>query len=201
MVTNNIFNLGGTACYHCRMVGITQKNIYIPQVGNVISGLCPLTRECIADFGLKFRRGDCADHVKTEILTSEKAVVPIQVSCTWYMRTYKAVVCLLVKTLCVCVFFPFIPDIKFVGRTSRGHTGGRSHRISHPSSSCKSISPKISLLLLLSFSFNVSLVFLLAEVCKPTRFSSTAYQYSELLFFSCLFYGQLKLYDGSSWRG
>ena len=30
----------------------------------------------------------------------------------------------------VCVFFPFILDIKFVGRTSRGHTGGRSHRIS-----------------------------------------------------------------------
>ena len=24
---------------------------------------------------------------------------------------------------CVCVFFPFILDIKFVGRTSRGHTG------------------------------------------------------------------------------
>ena len=41
--------------------------------------------------------------------------------------------------LCVCVFmyvfFPFILDIKFVGRTSRGHTGGRSHRISHPLSS------------------------------------------------------------------
>ena len=33
--------------------------------------------------------------------------------------------------MCVCmccVFFPFILDIKFVGRTSRGHTGGRSHR-------------------------------------------------------------------------
>ena len=29
---------------------------------------------------------------------------------------------------CVYVFFPFILDIKFVGRTSRGHTGGRSHR-------------------------------------------------------------------------
>ena len=28
----------------------------------------------------------------------------------------------------VCVFFPFILDIKFLGRTSRGHTGGRSHR-------------------------------------------------------------------------
>ena len=36
--------------------------------------------------------------------------------------------------VCVCVFFPFILDIKFVGRTSRGHTGGRSHRISHPPS-------------------------------------------------------------------
>ena len=34
--------------------------------------------------------------------------------------------------LCVCVFFPFILDIKSVGRTSRGHTGGRSHRTSHP---------------------------------------------------------------------
>ena len=36
----------------------------------------------------------------------------------------------------VCVFFPLILDIKFVGRTSRGHTGGRSHRISHPPSFC-----------------------------------------------------------------
>ena len=41
------------------------------------------------------------------------------------------------NTLCVLfVFFPFILDIKFVGRTSRGHTGGRSHRISHPLSFC-----------------------------------------------------------------
>ena len=31
---------------------------------------------------------------------------------------------------------PFILDIKFVVRTSRGHTGGRSHRISHPPSFC-----------------------------------------------------------------
>ena len=36
----------------------------------------------------------------------------------------------------LCVFFPFILDIKFVGRTSRGHTGGRSHRIFHPPSFC-----------------------------------------------------------------
>ena len=38
--------------------------------------------------------------------------------------------------VCVCVFFSFILDIKFVGRTSRGHTGGRSHRISRPPSFC-----------------------------------------------------------------
>ena len=38
--------------------------------------------------------------------------------------------------VCVCVFFPFILGIKFVGRTTRGHTGGRSHRISHPPSFC-----------------------------------------------------------------
>ena len=37
---------------------------------------------------------------------------------------------------CVCFFFPFVLDIKFVGRTSRGHTGGRSHRIFHPPSFC-----------------------------------------------------------------
>ena len=38
--------------------------------------------------------------------------------------------------VCVCVFFPFILDVRLVGRTSRGHTGGRSHRISHPPSFC-----------------------------------------------------------------
>ena len=38
--------------------------------------------------------------------------------------------------VCVCVFFPSILDIKFVGRTSRGHTGGRSHRIFSPPSFC-----------------------------------------------------------------
>ena len=40
------------------------------------------------------------------------------------------------KAMCVCVFFPSILDIKFVGRTSRGHTGGRSHRIFNPPSFC-----------------------------------------------------------------
>ena len=40
------------------------------------------------------------------------------------------------RGVCVCVFFPSILDIKFVGRTSRGHTGGRSHRIFNPPSFC-----------------------------------------------------------------
>ena len=43
--------------------------------------------------------------------------------------------CLLLY-VCVCVFFPSILDIKFVGRTSRGHTGGRSDRIFNPPSFC-----------------------------------------------------------------
>ena len=46
-------------------------------------------------------------------------------------HTLSTCVCVCV---CVCVFFPFFLDIKFV--TSRGHTGGRSHRISRPPSFC-----------------------------------------------------------------
>ena len=34
------------------------------------------------------------------------------------------------QRVCVCVFFPFILDIKFVGRTSRGHTGFLIHLFS-----------------------------------------------------------------------
>ena len=33
----------------------------------------------------------------------------------------------IVKKLCVCVCFTFILDIKFVGRTSRGHTQEEGH--------------------------------------------------------------------------
>ena len=35
-----------------------------------------------------------------------------------------------VVNTCVCVSFPFILDIKFVGRTSRGHTGFLIHLLS-----------------------------------------------------------------------
>ena len=48
----------------------------------------------------------------------------------------RSILCTSYVCMCVCVFFPFILDIKFVGRTSRGHTGGRSHRIFNPPSFC-----------------------------------------------------------------
>ena len=53
----------------------------------------------------------------------------------WYQHILQKVQNL-VPHVCVCVFFPFILDIKFVGRISRGHTGGRPHRIAHPPSFC-----------------------------------------------------------------
>ena len=33
--------------------------------------------------------------------------------------------------MCVCVFFPLILDIKFVGHTGRGHTGGLTQEEGH----------------------------------------------------------------------
>ena len=42
--------------------------------------------------------------------------------------------------VCVCVFFPFILDIKFVGRTSRGHTGeGHTGFLIHLSSAVRAL--------------------------------------------------------------
>ena len=51
-------------------------------------------------------------------------------------RSYDTILKKSFPCVCVCVFFPSILDIKFVGRTSRGHTGGRSHRIFNPPSFC-----------------------------------------------------------------
>ena len=56
--------------------------------------------------------------------------------CVFKACAYYAVGILIFFSVCVCVFFPSILDIKFVGRTSRGHTGGRSHRIFNPPSFC-----------------------------------------------------------------
>ena len=49
--------------------------------------------------------------------------------------------------VCLCVFFPFILDIKFVGRTSRGHTGFLIHLLSAVRASilARRIQPFISL--------------------------------------------------------
>ena len=65
------------------------------------------------------------------------------VVCCWVHTNYLllVVVCFVehnISRVCmyVCVVIPFILDIKFVGRTSRGHTGGMSHRIFHPPSFC-----------------------------------------------------------------
>ena len=58
----------------------------------------------------------------------------------YYQVLYSSVLCFVMfggsACVYVCVFFPFILDIKFVGRSSRGHTGGRSHRIFHAPSFC-----------------------------------------------------------------
>ena len=57
-----------------------------------------------------------------------------------YLKKKKSILSLrlvyIVFVVFLYVFFPFILDIRFVGRTSRGHTGGRPHRISHPPSFC-----------------------------------------------------------------
>ena len=53
-----------------------------------------------------------------------------------HITTQSGPVILVILCVCVCVFFPSILDIKFVGRTSRGHTVGRSHRIFNPPSFC-----------------------------------------------------------------
>ena len=62
--------------------------------------------------------GDIASHFKNHLMKTLGGVLRVEDRCAF------------------SVFFPFILDIKFVGRTSRGYTGGRSHRIFHPSSFC-----------------------------------------------------------------
>ena len=64
------------------------------------------------------------------VYSLRKIIVKTTLLVLFLLCTLKLLLC------CVCVFFLFILDIKFVGRTSRGHTGGRSHMISHPASFC-----------------------------------------------------------------
>ena len=69
-----------------------------------------------------------------EGLYDAENIDPVYLLYYWSPACYREIIS---SRICVCVcVFPFILDIKFVGRTSRGHTGGRSHRISHPPSFC-----------------------------------------------------------------
>ena len=87
-----------------------------------------------------------ADHVRTGLLlffshynqsglnhTQYYTWLPIRYVVSWTERDQRNIY---QAPMCVCVFFPSILDIKFIGRTSRGHTGGRSHRIFNPPSFC-----------------------------------------------------------------
>ena len=63
-----------------------------------------------------------------------RAVEPLVRDCSLMLRD--GIIGIIIVQCVFCVFFPSILDIKFVGRTSRGHTGGRSHRIFNPPSFC-----------------------------------------------------------------
>ena len=68
----------------------------------------------------------CVQYIYTAVYSSLYLLILLFSSNFWYKFS----------SVCVCVFFPFILDIKFLGCTSRGHTAGRSHMISHPPSFC-----------------------------------------------------------------
>ena len=88
---------------------------------------------------MKEFRGPFLRDILTEKATNLRRNLPAYPSdppCTAYNILPNAWVCRTPGCVCVCVFFPSILDIKFVGRTSRGHTGGRSHRIFNPPSFC-----------------------------------------------------------------
>ena len=104
-----------------------------------ITNVCMKLLQCL----YKTKTLDVCKGTKT---ISSSYYIPVIVSCMfkcydktygdYYFTKYAGKRVILSVCVCACVFFPFILDIKFVGRTSRGHTGGRSHRIFHPPSFC-----------------------------------------------------------------
>ena len=82
---------------------------------------------------VKFATMPASTIIATAVHSINIMALIIMLYCSWHCTCIQqyTTVC-----VCVCVLFPSILDIKFVGRTSRGHTGGRSHRISHPPSFC-----------------------------------------------------------------
>ena len=92
------------------------------------------------------------------------------------------------------VFFPSILDIKFVGRTSRGHTGGRSHRIFNPPSFCgacldfcrekdSELKDSFSGLLLITYTVYGHIYYTLC--CYPSKTLSAPFIRRTLLRFCC----------------
>ena len=67
--------------------------------------------------------------------TANNVHIYIALEYSFFFTHTHVVVCISCHST-MCVFFPFTLDVEFVGCTSRGHTGGSSHRISHPTSFC-----------------------------------------------------------------
>ena len=109
-----------------------------------VSLIPPWEDQCEWHKMTRMTRPDCAvmcnlinTHTHTHSSSTTYSYILILVRIDTYIMVFLGTTETTTATVCVsCVFFPFILDIKFVGRTSRGHTGGRSHRISHPPSFC-----------------------------------------------------------------
>ncbi|CAN0199096.1 unnamed protein product, partial [Ascophyllum nodosum] len=71
--------------------------------------------ECVLIEGLKSALVWCPVSMVQSVVSGSPALGAAILPC----HSYGSVI-----TVFVCVFFPLILDIKFVGRTSRGHTGG-----------------------------------------------------------------------------
>ena len=82
---------------------------------------------------LLYRRyAECVNQQQKQNITTIQHHIQVQ-SALCPLRIYSS-------TVRVCVWggvaIQFILDVRLVGRTGRGHTGGRSHRISHPPFFC-----------------------------------------------------------------
>ena len=78
------------------------------------------------------RYAECVNQQQKQNITTIQHHIQVQ-SALCPLRIYSS-------TVRVCVWggvaIQFILDVRLVGRTGRGHTGGRSHRISHPPFFC-----------------------------------------------------------------
>ena len=78
----------------------------------------------------------CCSFVRTPSISHFFCVLHMHYYSVLYYIIRSIIRNIILYHVCLCVFFPSILDITFVGRTRRGHTGGRSHRIFNPPSFC-----------------------------------------------------------------